>query len=224
LIILGLDPSLRQFGWAIHDTVNGGCLKRGRFTTTPKTVFVDRYIQLREDLFSLIQEEQPDRVGIEYPIFNDLWSEGMYGIFLYSCEALRLAQKDVVFFTPLQVKSHAKHFLKRPTGWKMTKGDMVKAAKVETGTKGYWNHNEADAYWVSRTAGRFWMLFEEEISEEDLTPPEKTQFLKIHRYQRGKKAGRVEKRGIMFREDDRFFLWSIGEEDGDEKEGAGREA
>ena len=159
------------------------------------------------------------RIGLEYPVFNDLWSEGMYGLFLFTCEALRQAQVDVVFFSPLQVKAHARSFLDRPKGWKMMKPDMVEAAKTEAGGKGRWNHNEADAYWVAIVAARFWDLHDGVIGVDDLTPVERKQFTLIHKYQRGKRAGDTVFRGIIHREDERFFQWSQEEPDDGEEEG-----
>ena len=211
MLVLGLDPSLTQFGWALHDDTAKGadrCPARGRFKTPSKMLFIDRYIHMRESLRDLIKTHKPEAIGIEYPVFNDLWSEGMYGLFLYSCEALRNEGADVVFFSPMQVKVHARLSLDRPKGWKMLKGDMVDAAKEDCGGKGRWNHNEADAYLVARTAARFWRLYGGLLNEDDLTEPERKQFLKIHTYQRGKKAGKTERRGIMFRESERFFRWS----------------
>lgn len=210
MIVLGLDPSLTAYGWAVHDTDATGparCVDRGRFATKADVTFVDRYIFMRDSLRALIQRTNPDRVGIESPIFNDLFSEGMYGLFLYSNEALKLERKDVVFFSPGQGKAHARESLKRPPGWKMLKGDMVDAAKDDTGG-GRWNHNEADAYLIGRLAGRFWKFAEGVIPEADLSPVERKQFLDIHTYQRGARAGQTVKKGLLFREEDRFFRWS----------------
>ena len=211
MLVLGLDPSLTNFGWALHDDTQAGmarCPARGLFKTPSKQVFIDRYTYMRDSLRALIQCHKPDRIGIEYPVFNDLWSEGMYGLFLYSCEALREEGADVVFFSPMQVKVHGRLIAGRPKGWKMLKADMVEAAKEDTGGKGRWNHNEADAYLVARTAARFWQLYEGSLVEGDLTEPELKQFMKIHTYQRGKKAGKTERRGLIFRESERFFRWS----------------
>ena len=204
--VLGLDPSLTNFGWAIYD--GDTCVGRGRFKTPASMQFIDRYIFMRESLRMCIQEHQPDKIGVEYPVFNNLWSEGMYGLFLYTSEALKLEKKDVVFFSPGQIKAHAKHHLNRPKSWKMLKPDMVEAAKSHSKTKGRWNHNEADAYWVGVCSYRFWLLLGDQISEKDLTEPEKHQFTKIHTYKRGKKMGTIEKKGILYRESERFFLWS----------------
>lgn len=218
--ILGFDPSLTNFGWAMHDPGASGscrCPDRGRFQTSARQLFIERYIEMRSKVTDLVRRLEISRVGVEYPIFNDLWSEGMYGLFLYTCEALYASQVDVVFFSPLQVKTHARDFLGRPKGWKMMKPDMVEAARTDTGGKGRWNHNEADAYWVARTASRFWGLVDEDLQVEDLSPNERKQFLSIHQYRRGKKAGKTEYRGLLYREDERFFRWSGGHNGPEEK-------
>lgn len=167
---------------------------------------------MRENVRTLVEQMGVQygvsRIGVEYPVFGELYSEGLYGLFLYNCEALKAAKMDVVFFSPGQIKSHAHAFLQRPKGWKMLKPDMVEAAKVDTGGKGNWNHNEADAYWAARIAGRFWKLHDWELKTEDLTPTETKQFTTIHTFQRGAKAGDTERKGILYREDERFFCWS----------------
>jgi len=218
MIVLGLDPSLTNFGWAVLDTEAVGAARvvaRGRWQTPSKMEFLARYQQMREWLREKIREHKPARMGIEFPVFNDLWSEGMYGLFLFSCEAIKTEKLDVAFFSPGQIKAHAREFLvargdrpKGPPKWKMQKPDMVEAARKATGGKGRWNHNEADAYWVAHTAGRFWALFEGQIEPEALTQPERDQFLKIHTFKRGKRAGKTVKSGIIHRESDRFFIWS----------------
>ena len=213
--VLGLDPSLTNYGWAVHDTSGGSlsgdpprCVARGRFQTGSKELFVARYMQLRERLADLIRDQRPDRVGIEFPVFDNLFSEGMYGLFLFSCEALLTANVNVVFWSPLQVKAHARESLGRPKGWVMMKPDMVEAAKADTGTKGVWNHNEADAYLVGRLSGRFWNYYEGGIPETELTPTERKYFTEVKTYTRGKRAGETVRRGVVYREDERFFNWA----------------
>jgi len=214
-MILGLDPSLRNFGWVLI-TDEGEYLDKGMMGTEADMVFVERYIYLREGLRKVVQtirSKYPKvelRVGIESPIFNDLYSEGMYGLFLYSNEALMLEGLDTVYLTPNQVKAHAHMYLNRPKGWKMQKADMVEAAKKATdgqGAKG-WNHHQADAYWVGRTAGRFWQLVEGKIEIADLSDLERKHFTDLERYVQGKKAGRVKRMGLTHKEDDRYFRWS----------------
>ena len=211
MLVLGLDPSLTNYGWAVHDTLAVGldrCPSRGRFQTPAKMLFIDRYVYMREHLRAKVREVKPDKIGIEFPIFNDMWSEGMYGLFLYSCEALHIEKQDVVFWSPMQAKAHARESLDRPPKWKMGKMDMVDAAKADAGGKGRWNHNEADAYLVGRLGARFWSLQTGEITEEDLSKVEQKYFLEVKTWIRGKKAGKTQHRGVMYREDERFFLWS----------------
>ena len=214
-MILGLDPSLRNFGWVLIED-DGTYLDKGMMSTSAKEVFIERYISLRDGLREIVQkvrEDYPDktlRVGIESPIFNDLYSEGMYGLFLYSNEALMLEKVDTVYLSPNQVKAHASAFLARPKGWKMQKADMVDAVKSATQGQGAksWNHHQADAYWVGRTAGRFWQLIEGEISTSDLSDLEKKHFTDYEKYVKGKKAGKVKRKGITYKENDRYFRWS----------------
>ena len=207
--ILGLDPSLSGYGWAVHETTEQGaarCIARGRVKSSSDMVFVDRYTGVREILRQLIRTYQPDAVGVESPFFGGSYSEGMYGLFLYTNEALRLEHRDAVYFSPLQVKAHARESLGRPEGWKMMKPDMVAAARKDADVKKALDHNEADAYLVARLAGRFWTAYLN--PGLDLTPVERNLFTREHTFTRGEKAGETEQTGLFFREADRFFLWS----------------
>jgi hypothetical protein len=207
--VLGLDPSLTNFGWAIHDSAKRGearCEARGRMRTKSKDLFIDRYIVLREGLRNIIREHEPDAIGIESSTFGDMYSEGMYGLFLYSSEAIRLEDKSVVLFAPLQVKGWARELIDRPDGWKMQKADMCEVAKTDT-TIGKWNHNEADAYLIGALAARFWQFQQGNLKADNLTKSEARMFARQHTFSRGKKKGQTERTGIIFKEDDRFFLW-----------------
>lgn len=214
-MILGLDPSLRNFGWVLLDSA-GSFLDKGMMSTTPKMMFLDRYIYLREGLGEIVRKIKADypsetlRVGIESPIFNDLYSEGMYGLFLYSNEALMTERVDTVYLSPNQVKAHAHSHLGRPKGWKMQKADMVEAARSATKGQGAtrWNHHQADAYWVGRTALRFWEVVEDKVDISQLSPLERRHFTDLEKYVRGKKAGSVKRKGLIHKEDDRWFRWS----------------
>lgn len=212
--VLGLDPSLTNYGWALHDTsaqASDRVVERGRFRTKPRDFRdeVSRYVYLRECLREKILELEPDAMGIEHPVLNEQYSEGMYGLFLFSLEAIRDCAQDVILLAPPQVKRFAKDILERPKGWKMGKSDMVDAAKEDTGGSGRWDHNEADAYLVAAFSGRFWEFFVGDLHEEDLTKYEHQTFTKIRTITRGKRAGQVEVKGILHREGDRFFLWSM---------------
>lgn len=210
MLVLGLDPSLRSFGWALHDTEASGrarCPARGRLKTGSDDLYIDRYISHRESVFSLIQDLCPDKIALEYPIFGDFYSEGLYGLFLYCSEAIKLARKDVVFFANTQTKALAKRTLNRPKGWKIGKPDMIESAKLDTGG-GRWSSDEADAYMAALLGSRFWGLKEGLVQESGLSPFEFRMFSEISEYVRGKKKGKLKHKGMVHREGERYFLWS----------------
>jgi len=181
---------------------------------------VDRLVYLKGQVRSVIRDHLPDKVGIESPTYGAVRSETMVALFTHALEGIKTEQMDVVFFAPDQIKAEARLFLGRPDGsgddpkWEMLKGDMIEAAREDAGG-GRWSGDEADAYWVARCAGRFWKFidgslfpFDQKIREADLTSVERHQFLKTHTYVRGKKAGKTERKGLIYREGDRFFRWS----------------
>ena len=209
MITLGLDPSLDGFGWCVHDSSKLGperIVQSGLVETSPKTMFLKRYTDLRDLVAKLLDRYLIiEAVGVESPVFAELWSEGAYGLFLYVNEAIWSRRKDVVYFDPSQVKMLAKGDPRVRKG-KMHKGDMVDAAKAETGKR--LNHNIADAYHVARSAARFWSLFNGRITEDDLLPAELHAFTRIHTFVRGKRAGETVKHGAIFKENARFFRFS----------------
>ena len=212
MITLGLDPSLTGFGWCVHNSDFVGparIIGRGHHGTSAKAVFVSRYAEMRSLVQDLLRTyPQVDAVGVESPPFGELWSEGLYGLFLYVNEALYIARKDVVFFDPLTVKALVKQDPSVVKG-KMRKSDMVEAAKADTGITGRFDHNEADAYHIARFAARFWTFQQGLITEVDLTPSELHTFARTHTYSRGQHAGETVRKGTVFRENDRFFRYSL---------------
>jgi len=219
--VLGLDPSMRQYGWVLIDTDKTGkkrVLDRGRWGTSPKDLLVDRYVELRETLRQGVRDLNPDFVGVESPAYGEQWSEGMFALFMYTQEALKAEGQDVVFLSAGQCKARARRFLGRPEKpkkWKMGKPDMVEAAALLT-KGGRWNHNEADALWVAEVAARFWQFYTKEIEDTDLDDIEQELFARVHTFKRGKREGETERTGLIFREGDRFFRWSV--QDGEEED------
>lgn len=211
MIALGLDPSLTGFGWCIHRSDIAGperVVAKGVWETESNQVFVWRYMFLRESVGQLLDEyPEVEAVGVESPPFGEQFSEGLYGLFLYVLEAIFLRRKDVVFFDPMTVKLLAKmdNRVRRGT---MDKRDMIDAAKADTGIK-LWKHDEADAYIVGRSAARFWDFQKGRICEDELTHSEKRSFARTRTLQRGVRAGHVVKKGLVFREDERFFQFSL---------------
>lgn len=210
MITLGLDPSLRAFGWTLIND-NAEIMDKGLLGTDADMIFVERYMYLRQEVLSLItsiKAQYPNEnltMSVESPYFNDLFSEGMYGLFLYVNEAIKLGEVDVMFLSPLQVKAHAHKFLGRPKGWKMQKTDMVLACKKANPNVKKLNNHQADAYWVARTGQRFWKFVNGIITDAELDEIEKSQFARLDL----NKVGQVKSKGIMYKEDDRWFRWSI---------------
>ena len=207
---LGLDPSLRGFGWCIHDASAVGAqrvIAKGRWATSARDIWVARYVELREHICVLLDENpQIDCVGVESPPFGEQFSEGLYALFVFVNEAVWSRRRDVVHFDPGTVKMLAKQDPKLRKG-KMFKSDMIDAAKADTGLP-RWNADEADAYHIARHAARFWGLVRGEISLEELTPSELRAFAREHTFVRGKRAGQTVRSGAVFKENQRFFRFS----------------
>lgn len=210
MLSIGLDPSMTGFGWCVHNSEAVGAKRvvdKGRFSSPASDVYVARYIGLRSCLEDLL-DDWPSvvRVGVESPPFGELWSEGLYGLFLYVNEALYTRRRDVVYFDPLTVKLLAKEDPAVRKGT-MFKADMVALASADTGIS-KWNADEADAYHIARFAARFWQLYDGSITEGVLLPSEVHVFTREKTYTRGRHAGETKKLGTLFREDDRFFRFS----------------
>jgi hypothetical protein len=220
MISLGVDPSLTGFGWCVHNpgvVGEGRVIAKGVIHTTAKEVFVSRYITMRSELVRLL-EKYPDvrAVGVESPPYGEQFSEGLYALFVFVNEAIYLSRKNVVYFDPKTLKMLAKMDpnVRRGT---MDKLDMIEAAKADTGIR-RWTNDEADAYLISRSASRFWEFETGLITAEDLTPSEAHSFHRVHTFVRGAKAGKTERRGLIFREDDRFYRFEQVPADPEEEE------
>jgi len=209
------------FGWCVHDSDATGrarVVKKGRWKTSAKDIFLRRYLFLRENIQTTLDEfPEIQIVGVESPPFGEAWSEGLYGLFLYVNEAVYTRRRDVVHFDPLTVKLLAKEDPLVRRG-KMFKADMVAMAKADTGIA-RWNADEADAYHIARFAARFLLLLDGHIDEDVLLPSERHVFLRQRVLLRGGKTaiikskttaleGRTVGLGTVFRENDRFFRFS----------------
>lgn len=210
MIVLGLDPSLTGFGWLIHNSNVTGPARvfaRGRWSTSPKTVWVKRYMDLREQLGEVLDRYLLiEAIGVESPVFGEQWSPGAYSLFTNVNEAIYERRKDVVYFDPTTVKMLAKEDPKVRKG-KMFKSDMIEVAKDDTGLT-RWTSDEADAYIVAKATARFWKLLNGELQVSDLTPAEYHAFARVHTFKKGKRAGETVERGAMFKEGQRFFRFS----------------
>lgn len=204
----------------MHDSEalgEGRVIAKGVLHTESKEIFVSRYISHRSALIRLIDRFPAiQAVGVESPPYGEQFSEGLYALFVYVNEAIYLSRKNVVYFDPKTLKMLTKMdpSVRRGT---MDKSDMIEAAKAETGIK-RWNNDEADAYLIARSAARFWEFETGLITAEELTPSETHSFHRVHTFVKGQKAGQTERRGLVFREDDRFFRFEQVPPDPEEEE------
>jgi Holliday junction resolvasome RuvABC endonuclease subunit len=210
MITLGFDPSFTGYGWCVHDSEARGearVVAKGVWKTTPRTVFVRRYMDFRSLITAkLVEFPQIEAVGIESPVFGEQWSSGAYALFVYTNEVVYTRHKDVVYFDPGTVKMLAKIDPKVRRG-KMFKTDMVNTAREDTDIK-RWNHNEADAYHVARFTARFFLRLADKLTDEDLSPAEYQSFSKVHTFKKGERAGQIVRLGAIFKENSRFFRFS----------------
>lgn len=211
MLALGLDPSMGGFGFCVHDTSASGVnrvVRKGTFASPSSDLFVRRYVGLRECVVDLLDDHpEVHVVGVESPPFGEQWSEGLYALFMFVNEALFLRRRDVVHFDPVTVKLLAKGDPKARQG-KMFKSDMIQTASADTSPSIRWNHNEADAYVIARSAARFWQSREGTLLVEGLTPAERHVFARSHTYVRGARKGETERKGLLYREGERFFRFS----------------
>jgi len=213
MLVLGLDPSLTGFGWALVESDEAGGVKspaRGTWRTQKKdySSFIDRYIYLRGKIRELVRSHKIDRAAIESPTFGQQASSQMHSLFTFSCEALRENSLDTVLVGNTQSKAIVRRYLGRPGEWTISKHEMKVAAKKETGDPKNWTGDSADAFWAGYIGLRFWMFRDREIGKNSLTPYEKKMFTEIQKPKKGKKAGQILKKGLIHRQNDRFFLWS----------------
>lgn len=210
MITLGLDPSLTNLGWCIHDSQAEGparVVDRGLISTPASAIFVQRYMTHREGVGHILDKHpEIEAVGVEAPVFGEQWSPVAYALYIMVNEAIYTRRKDVVYFDPGTVKMLAKGDPK--IRGKMFKTDMVQAARADTGITGKFDHNEADAYHVARFAARFWLFVTDQILDVNLTPAEHQAFAKTHTYKKGEKAGQTVLQGAAFKEGKRFFRFS----------------
>ena len=220
MIALGMDPSLTGFGWCVHDSEAAGVSRivaKGLFSTSPKQIFVARYIYLRAMVCKLLDDyPQIQVVGTESPAYGQQYSEGLYALFTYVNEAVYTRRRDVVYFDPVTLKMLAKEDPKSRPG-KMFKQDMVAAVRADTGLKGRLNHNEADAYLVARFTARFFEYLTGVIQDGDLLPSEHHAFARTHTFVRGERAGQTVKQGAVYKEGQRFYRFSLLDEQGNYK-------
>ena len=207
--VLGLDPSLSAYGWAVHDDAATGQKRRvasGHEGTLPSTVPVVRFMHFRALVGDLLRRFNVDLVGIESPAYQaGPFQRIHFGLMMFSLEAIFERRLDCVLYDPATLKKLAKPANQKGS---MSKMDMQRRVQLDTMDASLIDNNEADAYLVAKYAARFKALRDGSIDPAQLEPPEVSVF--IQRTRRVKTmAGVVRKRvAHAFRENSRFFSFS----------------
>jgi Holliday junction resolvasome RuvABC endonuclease subunit len=208
---LGLDPSLTAFGWAIHDPNAVDRRRRvasGHDGTGPKTVPVVRFMHFRETVSKLLDEHDPDVVGIESPAYQaGPFQRIHFGLMIYALEAIFERRKDCVLFDPATLKLLAKEDSSKRKG-SMGKLDMQRMVQLDTMEASVIDNNEADAYLVGKFAARFAVIQSGGLDPERLTPSEKSVFLTRSKRVKTMRGTVVKRVAHAFRENSRFFAFS----------------
>jgi Holliday junction resolvasome RuvABC endonuclease subunit len=206
MIVLGLDPSLTGYGWTIIDTEKEGRPMLRDYGTwkTDASVFMPRRYRFLADSLDTALRDNPDIdfVGIEHPPYAASYALGLYALYMYSIEVLMNHRKPFVYFMPTQLKAFVRSVL--GDKGKMFKSDIKDAMKklLNDEWEGRLNNNVADAFIMAYHAARFKNLLDGNLTEKDLTEKEAQAFTKTTK----KRNGKVSKTGLIFKEDEKFFL------------------
>jgi len=203
--VLGIDPSLTNLGYVVLE--NNNVIEKGRFQTSPEDgLNIQRYLIQANRVSEIITKYNIKHISSESPIFQDFNTEVLYGLQSFLHLVYWYHSVNVVILSPLQVKSYALPNFKG----KIFKSDMVKAARKDMGLpeNSRLANDVADAYWISKIGMRWWQFYENLLPEKDLTVKEKQMFLHSHTFTRGKKQGQTEKKGIVFRKNEIYYIYS----------------
>jgi len=109
MMVLGLDPGIASFGWAVIDSDQKSCLKLkccGVIKTPPELPLGERLCVIGRDLKKIIVENRPEYAAIEEIFFAKNVKTATVvgharGAAMLVCSELGL---KITEFTPLQVK------------------------------------------------------------------------------------------------------------------------
>jgi hypothetical protein len=209
MIVLGVDPSLSDTGWAVIDTEQSGSdhlVASGRIRTDSDDLIMKRYARQRDELREVVEIHEPAYAGIERPPHNASYSAGLYPIYINNAETFFDCRLPFCIIMPPTLKAFAREVL--DDSGKMHKQDMVEAAQDLMGGKhvydGRLNHNIADGYLLAYYAGRFKKLLDGQIEKDDLTDKEHRTFAKTVKR---RKTGKIDKVGMMYHEGDKHYAF-----------------
>ena len=212
MISLGIDPSLRAYGWAVHDSESTGRTRRvssGHDGTLPTIVPVARFMQFRTMVADLLDRHPKIQiVGIESPAYEaGPFQTVHFGLMMYALEAIFERRRDCVLFDPTTLKYLAKGDPKVRKGI-MGKSDMQRQVQLDTMDSKVIDNNEADAYLIALFAARFAEFRSGNINPLDLTSAEHAVFIGRKRKIKTLTGTKTKRVAHVFRENSRYFSFS----------------
>ena len=147
MLSLGLDPSLRSFGWAVYDSdapPHRRLVDSGHEATFVTTVPVARFIHFRAMVQDLIERYSVAAVGIESPAYGGgPFSETHFGLMLFSLESIFSYRLDCILFDPGTLKFLAKIDPDKKKG-KMSKLDIQRFVSNDRNNPKLINNDEKE--------------------------------------------------------------------------------
>jgi len=209
VLTLGLDPSLRRYGWAVHDSSATGRARRvasGHEGTLSDLVPVARFLHFQSLVDDLLARfPRVEAVGIESPAYEaGPFQTIHFGLMMFSQVPVFDRRRGLVLYDPTTLKYLAKEDPSRRKG-SMGKADMQRQVQLDTMDTRVIDNNEADAYLVAKYAARFMEMRAGAVRPEDLTPSERAVFLGRVRKVKTAAGTRTKKVAHAFRENSRFF-------------------
>lgn len=208
MVVLGCDPSISDFGWAVLDVDTDGSadlLDSGRIRTSSDQLDVMRYRVHRRRIGELFEKhaDNVDAVGVEQPPPQASYSAGLWPLWVFCSEECLENRVDQFNFSPSTLKANVRSVLGE--SGRMRKKHMKRAASIllDMEEDESINHNVADAVHVGHAAARLAQLITGEIHDSDLSDRE-AEFLVKHRTKRN---GDLKLSGMIYKEDDRYRLW-----------------
>lgn len=211
MLVLGLDPSLRAYGWCVYDSKAGPrtrLVASGHEGTLNSIVPVVRFMHFRSLVRDKIQKYGVEAVGIESPAYGGgPFSEAHFGLMMFSLEAVFENRLDCVLFDPATLKYLAKSDPnKRGVFGKL---DMQKYVMMDTNSTKPINNNEADAYCVAHFCSRMIDTVNGNLDPNFLSETEKAVFIgRTKTIKRSSGVKIVKRTAYAFRENNRFFKFS----------------
>jgi len=210
--IAGFDPSLTHFGWVILDEHKSGkesLIKKGTFKTKPNDgLLVQRLIMQRERIRKLLENHKIKFVSMEAPYFMDFNTELLFALNQQIHEVFLNLGIYVIYIQPQTLKKIA---IPTMNPQDVTKHHMVHQAKNELDKHGkVLSEHEADAYFAGKVGTKFYQWhFLKKLSDKDLSNDERDLFCGKHTFTRGIKKGITEYKGLIYRDNEQIFDYSI---------------